>query len=148
MKVDTIEKMLVEELKDLYFAENQITKALPKMAKSSSSNQLKTAFEHHLEETRGQIERLDRIFTILAKSPKGKTCDGMKGLLQEGSQAIEETSGGPVRDAAMASAAQRVEHYEIAGYGSVRTYAQLLDLQRLLNFSKRLWKKRRKQIRN
>jgi ferritin-like metal-binding protein YciE len=135
MSVDTIEKLFVEELKDLYSAENQITKALPKMAKASSSQELRAAFEHHLEETRGQIERLDRIFEILEKSPKGKTCNGMKGLLQEGSEMLTEAEKGAVRDAAMVSAAQRVEHYEMAGYGAVRTYAEILgktDIAQLL----------------
>jgi ferritin-like metal-binding protein YciE len=135
MSVDTIEKLFVEDLKDLYSAENQITKALPKMAKASSSQELRAAFEHHLEETRGQIERLDRIFEILEKSPKGKTCNGMKGLLQEGSEMLTEAEKGAVRDAAMVSAAQRVEHYEMAGYGAVRTYAEILgktDIAQLL----------------
>jgi ferritin-like metal-binding protein YciE len=126
MIIDSIEKLLVEELKDLYSAESQITKALPKMAKAASSKELKGAFEHHLEETRGQIQRLDRIFTILEKSPKGKTCEGMKGLIEEGAETIEEATQGAVRDTAMISAAQRVEHYEMAGYGSVRTYAEVL----------------------
>jgi ferritin-like metal-binding protein YciE len=135
MSIDSIEKLFVEELKDLYSAENQITKALPKMAKASSSKELSSTFEHHLEETRGQIQRLDRIFSILDKSPKGKTCDGMKGLLQEGAEMLDEAKEGAVRDAAMVSAAQRVEHYEMAGYGSVRAYAELLgktDIAQLL----------------
>jgi ferritin-like metal-binding protein YciE len=126
MSVDSIEKLFVEELKDIYSAENQITKALPKMAKASTSQELRAAFENHLEETRNQIKRLDQIFEVLGKSAKGKTCDAMKGLLQEGSQTIEETEEGEVRDAAMISAAQRVEHYEMAAYGTVRTFAELL----------------------
>jgi ferritin-like metal-binding protein YciE len=131
MSVDTIEKLFVGELKDLYSAENQITKALPKLAKASSSEELRTAFESHLEETEGQIARLEQIFEILEESPKGKTCAGMKGLLEEGSEMLEEAEEGAVRDAAMISAAQRVEHYEMAGYGSVRTYAQLLGLDKI-----------------
>jgi ferritin-like metal-binding protein YciE len=126
MSVDNIEKLFVEELKDLYSAENQITKALPKMAKASTSNELRTAFENHLQETRRHVERLEKIFEALGHSPKGKSCDGMKGLLQEGSEVLEKTEEGEVRDAAMISAAQRVEHYEMAAYGSVRTYAELL----------------------
>ena len=126
MSVDTIDKLFVEELKDLYSAEHQITKALPKMAKASTSGELRKAFEHHLEETRGQIQRLEQIFSLLDKSPRGKTCAGMKGLLEEGSEMLGETEEGAVRDAAMLSAAQRVEHYEMAGYGSVRTYAEIL----------------------
>jgi ferritin-like metal-binding protein YciE len=148
MSIDSIEKLFVEELKDLYSAENQITKALPKMAKASSSKELRSAFEHHLEETHGQIQRLYRIFSILDKSPKGKTCDGMKGLLHEGAEMLDEAEEGAVRDAAMVSAAQRVEHYEIAGYGSVRTYAEVLGkpaiaqlLQETLNEEKAADKK-------
>lgn len=126
MTVNTIEKLFVDELKDLYSAENQITKALPKLAKASSSQELKTAFESHLKETEGHVERLEQIFEMLEVSPKGKTCAGMKGLLEEGKEVLEETEGGAIRDVAMISAAQRVEHYEMAGYGSVRTYAELL----------------------
>ncbi len=126
MKVDTVEKLFVQELKDLYSAENQITKALPKMAKAATSPELRTAFEAHLKETEGQIKRLERVFEILAKTPAGKTCKGMKGLLEEGAEVMEESPKGEVRDAAMISAAQRVEHYEIAGYGTVRSYAELL----------------------
>jgi ferritin-like metal-binding protein YciE len=132
MSVDTIEKLFVDELKDLYSAENQITKALPKLAKASTSGELRAAFESHLEETKEQIERLEQIFKILEVSPKGNTCDGMKGLLEEGSEVLEETEEGPIRDAAMISAAQRVEHYEMAGYRSVRTYAQLLGKDKIV----------------
>jgi ferritin-like metal-binding protein YciE len=126
MSVDTIEKLFVDELKGLYSAENQITKALPKVAKASTSEDLRAAFESHLGETEEQIKRLEEIFTMLDVSPKGKTCVAMKGLLEEGSEVLEDTQEGAVRDAAMISAAQRVEHYEMAGYGSVRTYAELL----------------------
>ncbi len=126
MNVDTIEKLFVEELKDLYSAENQITKALPKMAKAAASSELRGAFEKHLKETEGQIQRLDKVFEILGTSPRGKTCDGMKGVLDEGSQMLHETAEGDIRDAALISAAQRVEHYEMAGYGTVRSYAERL----------------------
>lgn len=125
MTVDTVEKLLVEELKDLYSAEKQITAALPKMAKKASNEQLKTAFETHLMQTEGQIERLNRIFEILGKSSSGKTCKGMQGLIEEGGENMEQTTG-DVRDAAMICAAQKVEHYEMAGYGSARTWAQQL----------------------
>ena len=125
MTVDTVDKVLVEELKDLYSAEKQITKALPKMVKSASNNDLKTAFETHLKETEGQIKRLDRVFEILGKSSSEKTCKGIQGVLEEGSQTMHETEG-EVRDAAMICAAQKVEHYEMAAYGSVRTWAQQL----------------------
>ena len=126
MSVDTIEKLFVEELKDLYSAENQITKALPKMAKAASSPELKAAFESHLKETEAQIVRLEKIGELLGKSLKGKTCDGMKGVLAEGAEVLQETALGKVRDAGAISAAQRVEHYEMAGYGTVHAYALLL----------------------
>jgi ferritin-like metal-binding protein YciE len=130
--VDTIEKLFVEELKDIYSAENQITKALPKMAKAATSDELRTAFEHHLRETEGQIQRLDRVFETLGVNPKGKTCDGMKGVLAEGEEVLKETEKGDVRDAALISAAQRVEHYEMAAYGTVRTYAEKLGKKQVV----------------
>ncbi len=126
MKVDTIEKLFVNELKDIYSAEKQITHALPKMAKAATAEALRTAFETHLKETKGQIERLDRVFEILGKAGSGKTCQAMKGLLEEGAETMEDTAEGEIRDAAMIAAAQRVEHYEIAAYGTVRTMAELL----------------------
>ena len=126
MSISTIDQLLLDELKDLYSAEKQIIKSLPKMAKASTSPDLRAAFEDHLKETLGQIKRLDRIFEILSKSPKGKVCHGMKGVLEEGAEVLEETEKGLVRDAALISAAQRVEHYEMAGYGCVREYAKIL----------------------
>lgn len=126
MSVDSIEKLFVEELRDLYSAENQITKALPKMANAATSKELKQAFEHHLRETEGQIERLEQICRILGTNPKGKTCEGMKGVIDEGNSMLKDAEQGSVRDAALISAAQRVEHYEMAAYGTVRTYAQQL----------------------
>jgi ferritin-like metal-binding protein YciE len=129
--VNTIEHLFVEELKDLYSAETQITKTLPKLVGAASSPDLKSAFEHHLKETEGQIERLDKAFKILGISPKGKTCDGMKGILAEGAEMLHETSSGDVRDIALISAAQRVEHYEMAAYGTVRSYAENLNRQEI-----------------
>lgn len=129
--VTTIDQLFVEELKDIYSAETQITKALPKLVKAATSEELKTAFEEHLEETEGQIERLDQIFQTLNINPKGKTCDGMKGVLEEGEEMLKETQAGGVRDAALISAAQRVEHYEMAAYGAVRTYAEKLGKQQI-----------------
>jgi ferritin-like metal-binding protein YciE len=126
-KVNTIDKLLEEELKDLYSAENQITKTLPKLVEAASSGDLRGAFEHHLKETEGQIERLDKAFKILGVSPRSKTCDGMKGILSEGSEMLHETEPGEIRDVALISAAQRVEHYEMAAYGTVRSYAQQLN---------------------
>lgn len=126
MSVDTIERLFLEELKDLHSAETQITKALPKMAKAATSTELRTAFEHHLKETEGHVQRLDEIFDSLGASSGRKTCEGMKGVLQEGSQMLRETEEGGVRDEALISAAQRVEHYEMAAYGTVRAYAERL----------------------
>jgi ferritin-like metal-binding protein YciE len=131
MNVDSIEKLFVEELRDLYSAETQITKALPKLVKAATSNDLRSAFEHHLKETEGHVQRLEQVFQILDMSPKGKTCDGMKGVLSEGAEALRETEEGDVRDVALISAAQRVEHYEMAGYGSVRSYAERLGQARI-----------------
>ena len=125
--VNSIEQLLAEELKDLYSAETQITKTLPKLVEAASSTDLKSAFEHHLKETEGQIKRLDKAFEILGASPKGKTCDGMKGILSEGADMLHETTKGDVRDVALISAAQRVGHYEMAAYGNVRSYAEKLD---------------------
>jgi ferritin-like metal-binding protein YciE len=136
MPVENLEQLLIDELKDIYSAEKQITRALPKMAKAAKSPELKQAFETHLEETKGQIERLDEIFETLGKKATGKTCHGMQGLVEEGQEMISELDKGDVRDAALISAAQRVEHYEIAAYGTVREYAKLLgrkDVAKLLD---------------
>jgi len=127
MKLDSLKKLYIEELRDLYSAENQILKALPKMAKAASSEQLQAAFNLHLEETKGHVKRLETIFEKLDESPKGKTCKAMEGLVEEGSEMIKEKAEPEVRDAGLIAAAQRVEHYEIAGYGTVRTYAKMLD---------------------
>jgi len=129
MSVTSIEELLVAELKDLYSAEKQITKALPKLVKAATSDELKSAFQSHLEETEGQVERLEQIGEILGTKLTGKTCDGMKGVLGEGSEMVEETDKGTsVRDAGLITAAQRVEHYEMAGYGGVIAYAKLLGM--------------------
>jgi len=135
MTVDTMETLFVDELKDLYSAETQITKALPKMAKAASSNELKSALEHHLKQTEEHVDRLDRIFEILGSSPKGKTCDGIKGILDGGSQMLRKISEGEIRDEAMIASAQPVEHYEMAGYGTARSYAEYFgqsDIAQLL----------------
>jgi ferritin-like metal-binding protein YciE len=126
MEMDSLRKLYVDELKDLYSAEKQILQALPRMAKKTKNEQLKKAFENHVEETRGQVERLDRIFELLGKSSRGKKCKGMEGLLEEGKEMMQEDMEPEVMDAALIASAQKVEHYEIAGYGTVRTYAQLL----------------------
>lgn len=131
MTVDTIEKLFVEEIKDLHSAEKQITKTLPKLIDAATSADLKKAFEHHLKETEGQIQRLNKAFEILGAQPKDKTCEGMKGILAEGAEMLQESKPGDIRDAALISAAQRVEHYEMAAYGAVRSYAEHLNLPQI-----------------
>lgn len=126
MKVDDLKELYVDELRDLYSAELQLVAALPKIAEATTAPELKTAIEDHLGQTKGQIKRLDKIFQELGESSGGETCDAMKGLLKEGSKLIETVAQGPVRDAALIGAAQKVEHYEMAGYGTARTFAQLL----------------------
>jgi ferritin-like metal-binding protein YciE len=126
MSVETMQELLIDELKDLYSAEKQIVRALPKLAKAASSPELQQALLNHLEETKGQVERLEKISEIVGKKLTGKTCSGMKGVLEEGSEVLEDTDKGTVRDAALIAASQRVEHYEMAGYGSAREFAKLL----------------------
>jgi ferritin-like metal-binding protein YciE len=126
MGVDTLEALLVDELKDLYSAEKQIVRALPKIIKAVSTPELKAGLTNHLEETKNQVTRLEKIGEIIGKKMTGKTCVGMKGVLEEGSEVLEDTEKGIVRDAALISACQRVEHYEMAGYGSARDFAKLL----------------------
>lgn len=133
MKLETMKELLLDELQDLYSAETQITKALPKMAKTSSNSELKHAFESHLRETEGHVQRLEKIFKQMKENPKGKTCEGMKGLLKEGEERIKESGDPAVVDAGLISAAQRVEHYEIAAYGSARTFAEMLNESEVAN---------------
>jgi len=123
-----LEELFIDELKDLYSAEKQIVRSLPKMAKAAATPELQKALESHLEETKGQVTRLEQIAEIVGKRLTGKTCAGMKGVLEEGSEVLEEVEEGNVRDAAMIGAAQRVEHYEMAGYGTARDFARLLGM--------------------
>ncbi|HTM25800.1 MAG TPA: ferritin-like domain-containing protein [Vicinamibacterales bacterium] len=123
-------ELLVDQLKDLYSAENQIVKALPKMAKNATNEQLRMAFERHLEETRGHVVRLEQIAEEMDVSLRGKKCKGAEGLIEEGKEAIDSFED-DVLDAAMIGAAQRVEHYEIAAYGTARTHASMLGLNRI-----------------
>jgi len=129
MSVETLEELFIDELKDLYSAEKQIVRALPKLAKAASTPELQEALQSHLEETKGQVERLEQIAEIVGKKLTGKTCAGMKGVLEEGSEVLEEVEKGNVRDAALIGASQRVEHYEMAGYGTARDFAKLLGLE-------------------
>ena len=126
--MQSLKDLMVDELKDLYSAENQILKALPKMIKKTTSPQLKSGFEKHLKETEGHVERLEKIFQQLDASPRGKKCKGMEGVIADGEELMEEDADPEVMDAGLIGAAQHVEHYEIAGYGGVRTYAELLGL--------------------
>jgi ferritin-like metal-binding protein YciE len=125
-KISTLEDAYVEQLRDLYSAETQLVKALPKMAKAAHSEELKNGFTEHLEQTKGHVSRLEEIFGELDEKPTGKKCKAMAGLIEEGSETIHEDATPEVRDALLIAAAQRVEHYEIAAYGTVRTFANLL----------------------
>lgn len=126
MKLGTLHDLFVDELKDLYSAEHQLLKTLPKLAKAASNPELKAAFEEHLEQTKTHAERLETICEKLEFSPKGKKCKAMEGLIEEGAEVLEATGEPSVKDAALIAAAQRVEHYEMAGYGCARTFAQVL----------------------
>jgi ferritin-like metal-binding protein YciE len=129
MTKNSLNELYVDELKDLYSAENQLVKALPKMAKAASSEELRQGFEDHLEQSKEHVARLEQIFESIGESAKGKKCLGMEGLVKEGAEIMDEDFDSDVMDAALISAAQRVEHYEIAAYGTVRDYAELLNQQ-------------------
>jgi len=133
--LNSFDDLIIEQLQDLYDAEKRLTTALPKMAEAAHSSSLKSAFQAHLRETEGQVTRLEQVFKMLGTSAKTKTCEAMKGLIAEGQEAISASGDPDVKDAALIAAAQRVEHYEIAGYGTVRTFAQRLgrsDVAQLL----------------
>ena len=121
-----LQQLFLDELKDLYHAEHQVLKALPKMAEAATAPDLQKAFETHLQQTETQIDRLERIFKLMNTAPKGKRCKGMEGIIEEGKEALEEGFEPQVLDAALVASAQRVEHYEMAGYGTLRTFAQML----------------------
>jgi len=131
MKLENLEQLFLQELRDLYDAEDQITEALPKMIEAAHYPELKNALQEHLEITRQQIQRLDQVFDILGEDASGQTCKGMKGVIKEGDEIISQGGDGATVDAGIISAAQRVEHYEMAGYGTVRTYAELLGQQQI-----------------
>jgi ferritin-like metal-binding protein YciE len=126
MQHEVLRDLYVDELRDIYNAETQLVKTLPKMAKAATSEQLRSGFEEHLEQTRGHVSRLEQIFEDLDEKPSGKRCAGMEGLVKEGSEMIKNDFEGEVKDAGLIGAAQRVEHYEIAAYGTVRAFAELL----------------------
>ncbi len=135
MALDSLQSLFLDELRDIYHAEKQLVRALPRMAKAASSPELKRAFTDHLKETEGHVRRLERAFREIGEKPRAKKCDGMAGLLEEGKAIMEEDGEEAVIDAALIAAGQRVEHYEMAAYGCLRTYAQLLghtEAERLL----------------
>lgn len=129
MAAENLHDLFVEELRDIYDAEKQLTKALPKMAKSTENEELRSAFEEHLEITRMQVGRLEEVFKTLGMAARGKPCKGMKGLIEEGQEKMEELEEGSTMDAALIGSAQKVEHYEIATYGTLATFAQVLGLE-------------------
>jgi len=132
VKIDNLNTLFQEELKDIYDAEKRLVRALPKMAKAASSEELKNALQEHLEVTKGQVERLERVFEAMGAKAKGKTCACMKGLIEEGEEVMKEDATEELLDAAIIGAAQRVEHYEIAAYGTVRTFAEKLGNEKVV----------------
>ncbi len=132
MSVNTIDRLFLEELSDLYSAEHQLTKALPKLAKMATSNQLQTALEHHLRETEGHVQRLEQVFKAVGEKPSSKTCEGMKGILAEGESSVKSAEEGNLRDLAIVAGGNRVEHYEMAAYGTVRAYAERLGKSQIV----------------
>jgi len=129
MKIETMEDLFLEQVEDLYDAEKRLVKALPKMAEATESQPLRQAFQSHLVETEGHVRRLENVFRTLGKNPKGQTCDAMKGLISEGEDMVGDTSPSALRDAGLIAAGNRVEHYEIAAYGSARSFARILGLK-------------------
>lgn len=136
MKIETLHDLFIAELRDLYHAEKQLTKALPKMAKATNSSELRTAIEEHLEETRHQVERLEQVFERMGMAARAKKCEAMKGLIEEGQELLEEDMAPEVSDAGIIAAAQKVEHYEIASYGTLCTWAEQLGQNEALELLK------------
>jgi ferritin-like metal-binding protein YciE len=130
MRIETMEDLFVEQIEDLYDAEQRLVKALPKMAEACTSGELRNAFDEHLQQTRGHVTRLEQIFADIDKKAKGKTCEAMKGLIEEGEDMIDDIKQSPLRDAGLIAAGNRVEHYEMAGYGTARTMAKTLGFNR------------------
>lgn len=132
----TMEELFLGELRDLYDAEKQLTKALPEMAKAASADELREAFTEHLEQTKGHVERLEQIFEALGEKGTGKKCAAMAGLIKEGNEVVDDSDESAVRDAGLIAAAQKVEHYEMSGYGSARTHAEILGKKRAASLLK------------
>jgi ferritin-like metal-binding protein YciE len=126
MAANSLQELFLEELRDTYDGEKRLTKALPKLARAATSSALQQAFTNHLRETEGQITRLEQVFRAMGEKPRGKTCEGIKGIVEEGSEAIQELDKGPVLDAALIAGAQKAEHYEIASYGTLAYFAEIL----------------------
>jgi ferritin-like metal-binding protein YciE len=133
MKHETFNDLMLDELKDIYDAEQQLTEALPKMAKAAKSSELKQGFETHLRQTKDHVARVEQIFEMLGEQPKRKTCKAMKGLIAEGQEMIDDHDRSPLLDAGLIGAAQRVEHYEIAAYGTLRAFAETLGHQDVID---------------
>jgi ferritin-like metal-binding protein YciE len=133
MKLESLENLFLHELKDLLSAEKQLVKALPKMAKGAASDALRNAIEEHLEQTKNHVERLEKVFSMLDKAARAEHCKAMEGLIEEGAELLEEDGDSAVKDAALIAAAQRVEHYEISGYGTARTLADLIGLNKAVD---------------
>jgi ferritin-like metal-binding protein YciE len=129
MKLHNLEDLFIDQVRDLFDAEKQLVKALPKVAKAASSEELKTALQEHLEQTRGHVQRLERVFELVGKAARGKSCKGMEGIIEEGSEVMEMRAEPMVLDAGLISAAQRVEHYEISGYGTLCAWARQLGME-------------------
>ena len=142
MKIETLRELLVEQLQDLFDAEQRITKALPKMAKAAKAAELKAAFQKHLKETEGHVERLKQAFEALGEKAKKKSCLAMQGLIAEGEETIKQEAEPEVRDASLIAAAQRVEHYEMAGYGTVSCYAKLLKETAVVKLLRKLGRRK------
>ena len=133
MKLESLENLFLHELKDLLSAEKQLVKALPKMAKGAASDALRNAIEEHLEQTKNHVERLEKVFSMLDKAARAEHCKAMERLIEEGAELLEEDGDSAVKDAALIAAAQRVEHYEISGYGTARTLADLIGLNKAVD---------------
>jgi ferritin-like metal-binding protein YciE len=132
MKEKTLDDLFTDTLKDIYYAENKILKALPKMAKAAQSDELKKAFQKHFKETEGQVARLEKVFRLIEQTPKGKKCEAIEGIIEEGAEIMKEFKGAPALDAGLVSAAQAVEHYEIARYGTLKRWAEQMGLDQAI----------------
>jgi ferritin-like metal-binding protein YciE len=148
MELNTLKDLYIHELKDLYSAEKQLLKAIPKIAKAAKNQGLANGFREHLEQTKGHVERLERVLSTMGQSTRGPKCRGMEGIVAEGAEMIEEEGDDEVKDAGLIDAAQKVEHYEMAGYGTARTYAEMLEDQKEPNCFRKLSRRKNRRTRN